>query len=401
MAKGWVRMRLSYVAALGGLVMVLAASGCGNAPPAATPAPPPPPTPHSQDPARPKIAEKGPYPKVVTTETEFDFGVLEINQEGKHEFILRNEGESDLVIKKGPTTCKCTLSEVADKPIPPGSDAKVLLTWKPAPGMDQIRQTAEIYTNDPKRPTVSLVINGKLQERLRILPTGVWPVNDIVEGTPSKMSGYIVSSVVDEFDITAIDTGTPLITVEKSPIDDDAKKAHAAKTGYRLDVTVAPAVPVGGFSFPMKITTNVMGRDSKGELTVPIEYTFNVVGKRAGPLRIVGPEYREHFAALGLGTFDSTKGKKATLKVFVQRAPEEGYQFKDLKVTPKELKVTLEPDPKVTSRAAKGFLLTVEYPAGSPRANHRQDEANPGVIEAKTNHPDAQDLRIEVFFNAY
>lgn len=400
MATGLDGMRSAYMTACGCLLMTLAVAGCGGNKPPAEPTPEKP-VEHSQDPNRPVISKKGPYPKVITTETEFDFGVLEVNQQGKHEFVIRNEGEADLVVKKGPTSCKCTLSEVAEKPIPPGGEAKVELTWKPTPGMEQIRQTADIYTNDPKRPTVSLVISGKLQERLRILPSGVWPVNDIVEGTPSTMTGYIVSSVVDDFEITEIDTGSPLITVEKTPIDDATRKDHAAKTGYQIKVNVAPNVPVGGFSYPMKIVTNVMGRDDKGELKVPIEYTLNVVGKRAGPLRIVGPEYREHFAALGLGTFDSKKGKKATLKVFVQRAPEEGFQFTDLKVSPSDLKVSLEPDPKVTSRAAKGYLLTVEYPAGAPRANHRQDEKNPGVIEAKTNHPDAPDLRIEVFFNAY
>lgn len=400
MAMGLAEKRSALMTTIGCLAVTLAVAGCGGNKPPATPEAAKP-VQHSQDPNRPVISPKGPYPKVVSQETEFDFGILEINQEGKHEFVIRNEGDADLVIKKGPTSCKCTLSEVADKPIPPGAEAKVELTWKPAPGMEQIRQTADIYTNDPKRPTVSLVITGKLQERLRILPSGVWPVNDIVEGTPSTTTGYVVSSVVDDFEITAIDTGSPLITVEKAPIDAESKKAHAAKTGYQLKVTVAPTVPVGGFSYPMKITTNVMGRDTKGELTVPIEYTINIVGKRSGPLRIVGPEYREHFAALGLGTFDSTKGKKATLKVFVQRAPEEGFQLSDLKVSPSELKVTLEPDPKVTSRASKGYLLTVEYPAGAPRANHLQDEKNPGVIEAKTNHPDAPEFRIEVFFNAY
>lgn len=395
-------MRWSYVVALGGLFGVLSINGCGNNPPPTTSTEtPPPPATHSQDPSKPVIAEKGPYPKVVTTETEFDFGVLEINQEGKHEFVIRNEGEADLVIKKGPTSCKCTLSEVGEKPIPPGADAKVLLTWKPAPGMEEIRQTAEIFTNDPKRPTVSLVITGKLQQRLRIFPSGVWPVNDIVEGTASTMTGHIVTSVIDDFEISEIDTGSPLITVEKTPIDDAMKKELSAKTGFTLKVTVAPTVPVGGFSYPMKVTTNVMGRDNKGELTVPIDFSFNVVGKRSGPLRILGPEYREQFAALTLGSFDSTRGKKATLKVIVQQAPEEGFQLSDLKVTPKELKVSLEPDPKVKSRSAKGYLLTVEYPAGAPRVNLRQDAETPGVIEAKTNHPGAGEFRIEVFFNAY
>jgi hypothetical protein len=381
--------------------LVAGLAGCNGSSTTTESAAAPEPAKKPQDPNRPVIAEKGPYPKVVTAETEYDFGILEANQEGKHEFIVRNEGDADMVLKKGPTTCKCTLSEVAETPIPPGGEAKVLLSWKPAPEMNEIRQTAEIYTNDPKRPAISLVILGKLQERLRMMPFGDWPVSDVLEGKNSTLTAFLVSSVVDEFDIVEMESSSPLVKIEKTPITEEQKKEHQAKTGYALKVEVEPKVPVGSFSFPVKFKTNVMGRDSKGELTVPLEFTANVTGKRSGPLRMVGPAFKEHFMALALGTFDATKGQKATISVFVQKAPEEGFQLRDLKVTPEPLKVTFVPDERSTSTVVKRYLLTVEYPAGSPRANHRQDEKTPGIIEAKTNHPDAPDFRIEVYFNAY
>src|SRR5215471_18780121 len=51
---------------------------------------------------------KGPlFPKAVIAETEINFGRMEVGEERAHEFVIRNEGEAPLLIRKGPTTCQC------------------------------------------------------------------------------------------------------------------------------------------------------------------------------------------------------------------------------------------------------------------------------------------------------
>jgi hypothetical protein len=81
----------------------------------------------------PPISPTGPHPKAVAEETEFDFGVMPVYGKGKHEYVIRNEGEADLVLmaRKEDTTCSCTFGELSkDGSIKPGESVKVTLQWE-------------------------------------------------------------------------------------------------------------------------------------------------------------------------------------------------------------------------------------------------------------------------------
>jgi hypothetical protein len=393
---------LGVILALGGSLWLIGSTGpkrSGDLPPEAAAAAATPADKKVED--RPKIAEKGPYPKVVTEETEFDFGTSEVGTEGSHDFVIKNEGEAELILKKGPTTCKCTLSSLAEKPIPPGESATVKLTWKPAPDMTSMRQTAEIFTNDPKRPGLSLVIHGKLQERLRVIPHKSWPVNDVLEGTPGKTTGFVVSSIVEKFEVTSVEPSSPLVTVTKRDLTEEEKTAHNAKVGFAFDILVDPTVPVGSFLYQLKLKTDQVGPPAAdGTPGEPIEYKLDLGGQRPGPIQIIGPGFRAEYMAMTLGNFDANKGMSRSVNLFAQKCPEEGMRFTEVKVDPPELKVSIEPAPVVPGQKTRRHTLKFEYPAGSPRINRRKD-FNGAIVEVKTNHPDVPELRLEVILNAY
>ena len=69
-------------------------------------------------------------PKLVVGSTTHTFERMYQNQTGTHTFMLHNEGLSDLKIIPGKPSCKCTVSKVSRKTIPPGETAEVTLTWK-------------------------------------------------------------------------------------------------------------------------------------------------------------------------------------------------------------------------------------------------------------------------------
>src|SRR5262245_45002377 len=73
----------------------------------------------------PPLSETGPYPKTVVDRTEFDFGRMEVGDAQSHEFTIRNEGEAPLILKKGPTTCLCTISDIPNNRVDPGKSATV------------------------------------------------------------------------------------------------------------------------------------------------------------------------------------------------------------------------------------------------------------------------------------
>ena len=100
--------------------------------------------------ALPKPGE--PTSKVKVDATEFDFGSMDFESKGRHDFTFTNVGQAPLTLTAGGTSCRCTLSELGEEEIPPGGSAKVTLTWKPAEKPGPYQQTAKILTNDPIQP---------------------------------------------------------------------------------------------------------------------------------------------------------------------------------------------------------------------------------------------------------
>jgi hypothetical protein len=50
----------------------------------------------------------GPWPKAVVMGPVFMFGTMRVGDDKSHDFVIKNEGDADLILKTGKTTCKCT-----------------------------------------------------------------------------------------------------------------------------------------------------------------------------------------------------------------------------------------------------------------------------------------------------
>jgi hypothetical protein len=62
-----------------------------------------------------KAAESIPadgQPHAEALETVHDFGSANPQFTGEHEFVIRNTGNAPLTLKRGPKSCKCTLSKL-------------------------------------------------------------------------------------------------------------------------------------------------------------------------------------------------------------------------------------------------------------------------------------------------
>ena len=101
-------------------------------------------------------------PRIVVDEPHYDFGTMQRGTSKSHEFVIRNIGNAPLKIWNGGTTCKCTLSKVADESIPPGGSTTVKLEWTAKSDSGPFRQTATILTNDPTQSQVELSVDGQI-----------------------------------------------------------------------------------------------------------------------------------------------------------------------------------------------------------------------------------------------
>jgi hypothetical protein len=350
------------------------------------------------DDGHPPISPTAPYPKAVVDDTDYDFGRMEVGEEQSHVFTIRNEGQAPLVIVKGPTTCQCTISDVETGTKAPGESAKVTLTWKPAAEAEQFGKGADIFTNDPEHTTIHLRILGMVAARLITLPSKNWEVRDVKDDAPIQVIGGVLSKVVDKFEIVGFESKSPLVSAEAVPLSSDRLGPHQALCGYEIRVSIKPEMPVGEFKIPLTIKTDILQRDSQGELKKPIEIDVLITGHRRGPIKIVGREWIEDQMAIAMGTFDASAGRKLTLPLFIRGASEDLQLTEPPLCEPSELKVTLERDEKSKGSHAR-FLLGVEYPAGAPRASYKEDK--PARIKLRLNHPGAEELDLAVYFNAY
>jgi hypothetical protein len=116
-----------------------------------------------------KVAGTGPPVAVIDSDVH-DFGVMEASKNGTHDFVISNDGESELELTGGGTTCKCTLSKISKRKIPPGESSTVTVDWKGKNNAGEFRHTATILTNDGHNPKIVLTIEGRMTGIFRSSP---------------------------------------------------------------------------------------------------------------------------------------------------------------------------------------------------------------------------------------
>jgi hypothetical protein len=346
--------------------------------------------------SRPKIAEKGPFPKAVMDEVKFNFGRMQTAETRTHKFTIRNEGEAPLEVVVGHSACQCTVGEVPKEPIAPQATAEVSISWTPKVETEAFNKSIEIWTNDPEKSSILLTIDGMVMALLAAVPANLWEIPQFREGTTSEVTGILASQVAEKFSVLEIESGDPHVTAEWEVLDSQSDlDTIQALSAYKINVSIRPDMPVGEFNVPLTIKTDLKTVDG-----APAEQQVMIRGNRQGPIRISSEKsWVANRSTVVLGTFDSLEGRKVVLTMVVLQPPAEGLKFTEAGVTsdPPELVVSLAPDEKSKGKIAR-YLLTIEYPPGAPRIN--RSENNPGKIKLHTNHPLAPEVELQVMFIA-
>ncbi len=97
---------------------------------------------------------------LIFSAREWDFG--EIHETGgrvSHRFTARNEGERPVVILDVVTSCGCTIPEFSRKPIKPGDEATITVTFDPANRPGVFDKELQVYSSE-RRKIATLSIHG-------------------------------------------------------------------------------------------------------------------------------------------------------------------------------------------------------------------------------------------------
>lgn len=329
----------------------------------------------------PKISPTGPYPKAVTPELEFDFGAAQHLSEGKHTFVIRNDGEAplDVIARKGDSSCQCTLGEVdSNEPIPPGGERTVTLTWTIKADVPVFRQWAKVRTNDPERKEIEFVIHGRVEKQLAMVPSETWEVGEIRTEDGATASGMIYSAILDAFSIESATCDNPAVSVTWEAAPQEFLAEKKAKVAYQVKVHVKPEIAIGPFSEQVNL---VVSGDHK--------LNFRLKGVRPGPIDVIGPGWRPASSTLVLGEFPADKGKDAKLFLYV-RDFDGDLELKSVDAENSKATFTLARDEKFQG-ATRRYELKVQIPPGPPVDRQRAHHEKIGLL---LNHPAAQEFRI-------
>lgn len=226
----------------GVLISSLMITGAALAQEAAKTAPPAAATPDA------KKAAPGTQPVIDVPRLNYDFGETFQLPSYDYAFVVRNRGNADLVIEDVKPGCGCTVAKW-DHVISPGKEGRISLSVDGSKVHGQFTKAAEVKTNDPDHPTISLSISGKEIPFVEVVPDGTVYLH-ARPGEPVDKELTISSNEKDlDFKVTSV----------TSNIDDKIKYSFApgAKKGeYVVKVSKNPALPIMSTYGSLIIHTN-------------------------------------------------------------------------------------------------------------------------------------------------
>jgi hypothetical protein len=345
-------------------------------------------------PERPAGGPRGPAPKVAVDQEEYDFGAMDYGAEGEHEFIFKNVGDAPLELTAGPTTCRCTVSEVNHNQVLPGESFKVKVRWKGREVSDEYRQTVQIYTNDPGRPTVELAVVGEVVVAVRANPSEL-VFSQLSQDEPASGEVRLLCSRPERLEIRDFRLADPelakFFAVSRRPLSAaELGDRKDARSGVLLTVSVKPGLPQGAFRQTILLRTNLKSAPS---------FSLDVEGTVGGDITVAGEGWNAVAGAVNFGFVSPRSGAQRRL-ILVARGPHaKEVQFKLVRKEPELLHVTLEKTAPIGAGSATQTPLIIQIPKGSPPTNCLgSDQGKLGQIILETNLSRMPQVRISARF---
>ena len=192
-------------------------------------------------------AAQTPAPKLVCDEPVYDFGEKLNTESVEHTFVIKNEGDLSLEIRKVRPSCGCTVAKLSEKIIPPGGTAEIATTLSLKRRRGNQRKTITVESNDPKTPRFILTLSGKAVEGLTAQPAQLFLgrlKSDVV--TTGSVEVSIKSG--DTFHITSVSGSDSSLGVRVDPIVEGQS--------YKVVVTTKPPLNEGSLSCVLKVNTD-------------------------------------------------------------------------------------------------------------------------------------------------
>jgi hypothetical protein len=117
----------------------------------------------------PKQLEKA--PKIKFESTLFNFGSIKEGQKAEYDFVFKNEGKSNLVLRKVTPSCGCTTTNPKDMTIKAGATSKIHVVFDSNGKSGNQNKTITLITNDPKNSSMILWVKGIVEPKAEKVQT--------------------------------------------------------------------------------------------------------------------------------------------------------------------------------------------------------------------------------------
>lgn len=103
-------------------------------------------------------------PGIEFAQTEYDFGkVSENGKKVSHDYVFTNTGDCPLVITRIITSCRCMSTSYTKKPIPPGGQGMVTVTYDPKKQQGVFHKAIQVHSNAPQGMHI-IIARGQVVE---------------------------------------------------------------------------------------------------------------------------------------------------------------------------------------------------------------------------------------------
>ncbi len=343
---------------------------------------------------RPAFSDSGPWPKLAYDETNFAFGRMAIKAENSHAFVIRNEGDADLLMKTGKATCKCTTFSVEKDVLKPGEETNLVINWHGGASPDRaFSHGGPLYTNDPKNNEVMFTVKGAIEMPVEMLPQ-LWSMGNVSLDKVGTLTAAVASKLHDQFEVESVECASKYVSVTDHPMTVEEKAKDHYVSGFRLEVVLAADAPPGKLDEEVKI--NIKGIDGMPSIVVQL------TARKSGNFILQpldGAMFVPDKLLLQLGQFEASVGRDVKLLLIVdEKDMTEPFQITDVEANPPFLKAKIEELGKSSSTVHR-YAVHISVPPGRPHT--QKTETKPGHIKITTNHPSKEGISLEVLLNSH
>jgi hypothetical protein len=338
--------------------------------------------------AKAKAAPAAPVktPKAVVDKRDRDLGIIDSVDKLTQVFFVRNEGTAPLELKRGPTSCKCTMSDLPGKPIPPGMQAEVRVASKVADKRGPFSLSATVFTNDPALVSITFKVEGNIRSRVAVQPPQI-VFSNVRPGEASSAHAVVYSEVWDQFTIGRVKSSLPGLTW-RIAAHKGAKVSDITRCAYDVDVTLPANLIHKDCKEFLDLTIQPANRSEKTEaikLEVAAHTIDNVV--ITGEKLVLG-EY------LRIGKLSRGEGDR---EILILKINDEHRRLTVRKIVtdPEFLRVKVVPYSASTAKVGL-YRIEIEIPQDAPACAYLV--GHHAKIKIETDHPVAKSIELEAEF---